>query len=174
MGLFDAFKKKAAPAKPEAIQVSAQAGTLAAPVAGRVIAMTEVPDPIFSSEALGRGCAVWPEGDTVYAPVAGTVSVAMGHAVGIVSPDGVEVLVHIGVDTVDMQGKGFTGYVAQGDAVAAGDPLITMDRAAIAAASHPDCVVVAVSNTADLAGVELAVEAGATVAAGDALIAVAK
>ena len=98
MGLFDAFKKKAAPAKPEAIQVSAQAGTLAAPVAGRVIAMTEVPDPIFSSEALGRGCAVWPEGDTVYAPVAGTVSVVMGHAVGIVSPDGVEVLVHIEPD----------------------------------------------------------------------------
>lgn len=174
MGLFDAFKKKAAPVKPEAIQVTIQAGALAAPIAGRVIPMTEVPDPIFSSEALGRGCAVWPEGDTVYAPVAGTVSVAMGHAVGIVSPDGVEVLVHIGVDTVNMQGKGFTGYAAQGAEVAAGDPLITMDRSAIAAAGHPDCVVMAVSNTADFAAVELAVEPGSTVAAGDALVTVAR
>lgn len=174
MGLFDMFKKKGearveegAPASVAAVH---EAGALCAPVPGEVIAMSEVPDPVFSEGVLGAGCAVWPAGDVVYAPVDGTVTVTMGHAVGIMSADGVEVLVHVGVDTVNMQGKGFTGYVSEGDAVVAGQPLLKMDRAAIAEAGYRDCVVMAVSNTAELSSVGLAVEPGVAVEPGSVVV----
>lgn len=176
MGLFDVFKKKSAdaPEAPAAVTAEEAADTLCAPVTGRVIKMTDVPDPVFSGEVLGRGCAVWPEEEMVYAPVSGTVTVTMGHAVGIQGDDGVEVLVHVGVDTVNLQGKGFTGYVKQGDAVKAGQPIIKMDRAVIAEAGYADCVVLAVSNTAEFSSVELAVEPESTVAAGAAVVKVSK
>lgn len=177
MGLFDAFKKKAAPAAPAApasVEVTAESGTLAAPVTGKVIAMSEVPDPVFSGEVLGKGCAIWPDEEVVYAPVTGEVTVTMGHAVGIKGDDGVEVLVHIGVDTVNMNGDGFTGYVKQGDKVKAGQPVIKMDKAKIAAAGYKDCVVLAVSNTAEFASVELAVPADSAVTAGSGVVKVEK
>lgn len=181
MGLFDMFKKKEAPAAapqapaaPASVDAAAGADVLCAPVAGKVIKMADVPDPVFGGEVLGKGCAIWPEGEVVYAPVTGTVTVTMGHAVGLRGDNGIEALVHIGIDTVDMNGKGFTGYVKEGDKVVAGQPVIKMDRAAIAEAGHPDCVVLAVSNTAEFASVDLAVEAEATVAAGAAVVKVAK
>ncbi len=181
MGLFDMFKKKpaepaapAAPAAPDAISVVEEADTLYAPVSGRVIAMTDVPDPVFSGEVLGKGCAIWPDEEVVYSPVSGTVSVTMGHAVGIMGDNGIEVLVHIGVDTVDMNGKGFTGFVKQGDKVVAGQPVIKMTKADIEAAGHPDCVVLAVSNTAEFAEVKLVVDGESTVSAGTAVVKVAR
>lgn len=172
MGLFDMFKKKpepAAPAGPAPVSAQAAPDTLCAPVSGRVIKMTDVPDPVFSGEVVGKGCAIWPDDETVYAPISGTVAVTMGHAVGITGDDGVEALVHIGVDTVDMEGRGFTGYVKQGDKVTAGQPVIKMSRAAIAEAGHPDCVVLAVSNTAEFADVQLTVDPESTVPAGAAV-----
>ena len=177
MGLFDMFKKKAepaAPAKPAAVAATEAADTLCAPANGRVIAMKDVPDPVFSGEVLGKGCAVWPDDEILYAPVSGAVTVTMGHAVGLATSDGVEVLVHIGVDTVNMQGDGFTGYVTQGDYVKAGQPIIKMDRAKIKAAGYPDCVVVAVSNTAEFADVELVVEPESTVTAGTPVVKVVR
>lgn len=177
MGLFDVFKKKeapAAPAVPANVEAQAGADVLCAPVTGKVIKMTEVPDPVFSGEILGKGCAIWPGDDTVYAPVSGEVTVTMGHAVGIMGESGIEVLVHVGVDTVNLQGKGFTGYVKQGDKVVAGQPVLKMDRSVIAEAGYKDCVVLAVSNTAEFAAVELAVEADAEVAAGDAVVMVTR
>lgn len=177
MGLFDMFKKKEAPAAPAApapVAAASAADALCAPVSGRVVKMTDVPDPVFSGEVLGKGCAVWPEGSTVFAPVDGTVTVTMGHAVGIQGDNGIEVLVHIGVDTVNMQGDGFTAHAAQGDTVKAGQPLITMDRDKIAAAGYKDCVVLAVSNTADFAEVALAVEPESTVEAGSVVVKVAR
>lgn len=170
MGLFDVFKKKAAPAGPA--PVAAQAGTdvLCAPVSGRVVAMADVPDPVFSGGALGKGCAIWPEGDVVYAPAAGTVSAAMGHAVGLTTDDGAELIIHVGIDTVEMQGQGFTTLAEQGTRVEAGQPVLGIDRAAIKAAGHPDCVVLAVSNSADFADVALTVEAETTVEAGAAVL----
>ena len=179
MGLFDVFKKKAALAEPEApatpapVSAEAGAGVLCAPVTGRLIAMADVPDPVFSSGALGRGCAIWPETDVVCAPLTGTVAATMGHAVGITGEDGVEVLVHVGVDTVEMEGRGFTGYVAQGDHVSAGQPVLGIDRAAIAEAGHPDCVVLVVSNSGDFADVALCAEA-AHVDAGAAVVRVTR
>ena len=98
----------------------------------------------------------------------------MGHAVGLSTDDGIEVLVHIGVDTVNMQGKGFTGYVKQGDTVKAGDPVIKMDRAAIKEGGYPDCVVLAVSNTAEFADVELVADAESTVSAGTPVVKVVR
>lgn len=177
MGLFDMFKKKEAPAAPAApANIDAQAGpdVLCSPVSGKAIAMTGVPDPVFSGEILGKGCAVWPEDEVVYAPVSGKVTVTMGHAVGIMSDSGVEVLVHVGVDTVNLQGKGFTAYVGQGDAVVAGQPVLKMDRSVIAEAGYKDCVVLAVSNTAEFEAVEMAVDADAAVAAGAPVVKVVR
>ena len=147
MGLFDMFKKKAEPAAaaaPASISASAGADVLCSPVKGKVIKMADVPDPVFGGEVLGKGCAVWPEDDLVYAPCDGKVTVTMGHAVGLQSDSGIEVLVHVGVDTVNMNGDGFEG------------------------------VVVAVSNTAEFADVELTVEAESAVAAGDAIVKVVR
>lgn len=180
MGLFDRFKKKdtGAQEEPAAIPapVTAAAGEdiVCAPVAGVVIAMSEVPDPVFSTEVLGAGCAVWPEDDTVYAPVGGTVTVKMGHAVGIRSASGIEVLVHCGIDTVGLDGKGFAGYVEQGDEVAAGQPILSMDREVVKEAGLHDCVVLAVSNTAEFSQVKLSVETGSRVDAGVAAIEVVR
>lgn len=177
MGLFDMFKKKeapAAPAVPANIETAAGPDVLCAPVSGRAFKMSDVPDPVFSGEVLGRGCAVWPEDDVVYAPVDGTVTVTMGHAVGIRSNSGVEVLVHVGVDTVNLAGKGFTGYVKQGDEVVAGQPVLKMDRSAIADAGYKDCVVLAVSNTADFASVDMTVDPESAVDAGAVVVKVVR
>lgn len=170
MGLFDMFKKREEPSGPAAITADKTPGVVASPVSGRVIAMADVPDPVFSSCALGPGCAVWPEDDVVYAPVSGTITAAMGHAMGIQAEDGTEVLVHVGVDTVEMGGKGFTAHANEGSKVSAGQPLLTVDRTAVKAAGHPDCVVVAVTNGDDFSEVALAVAAEASVAAGAALL----
>lgn len=177
MGLFDKFKKKtapAAPAAPAAVAAEEAADVLCAPVSGRVIEMTDVPDPVFAGEVVGKGCAIWPDDEIVYAPISGGVTVTMGHAIGITADNGVEALVHIGVDTVDMNGKGFTGFVNQGDTVKAGQPVIKMTRADIEAAGHPDCVVLAVSNTAEFADVQLTAEPESTVAAGAAVVKVVR
>lgn len=180
MGLFDRFKKKGAdavssePAVPAPVDAKASADVVCAPVTGKVIAMTEVSDPVFGGEILGKGCAVWPEEDMVYAPADGTITVAMGHAMGIMSSSGVELLVHCGVDTVNLQGKGFESFAKQGDEVKAGQPLLKMDRAVIAEAGYKDCVVLAVSNTAEFASVDMAAESGSRVAAGEAVVAVVR
>ena len=198
MGLFDMFKKKAEPAAaaaPASISASAGADVLCSPVKGKVIKtvpedqivdtlltiandivikMADVPDPVFGGEVLGKGCAVWPEDDLVYAPCDGKVTVTMGHAVGLQSDSGIEVLVHVGVDTVNMNGDGFEGFVKADDVVKAGQPILKIDRAKIAAAGYKDCVVVAVSNTAEFADVELAVEAESAVAAGDVIVKVVR
>ena len=161
MGLFDMFKKKAEPvaAAAPAPFLLLPASTCCVRPSSKVIKMADVPDPVFAGEVLGKGCAVWPEDDLVYAPCDGKVTVTMGHAVGLQSDSGIEVLVHVGVDTVNMNGDGFEGFVKADDVVKAGQPLLKIDRAKIAAAGYKDCVVVAVSNTAEFADVELAVEA---------------
>ena len=170
MAIFDKFTKKDQPVEiPESIQVDAQPGIGYAPISGRVIRMTDVPDKVFSTEILGKGCAIWPDGDVVYAPASGWVGTAMGHAVTIKSDGGAEVLIHVGVNTVNLKGKGFTNLVSDGDRVVAGQPIIVMDRKVITEAGYQDCVILAISNSDELAGVELTagfsekVEAGAPI-----------
>ena len=167
MAFFDKFTKKEEHVEiPESLQIDAQPGIGYAPVSGRVIRMTDVPDKVFSTEVLGKGCALWPDGDVVYAPANGWVGTAMGHAITIKSDGGVEVLVHVGVNTVNLKGKGFTNLVSDGDRVVAGQPIIVMDRKVITEAGYQDCVVFAISNSADLTDVELTAEFSEKVDAG--------
>jgi glucose PTS system EIICBA or EIICB component len=100
-----------------------------APVTGTVVPLSEVPDPVFSGMVLGDGAAIEPADGTFVAPVDGTVFMVMvtGHAYGIRTADGVEMLLHIGIDTVKLKGRGFDVHVKQGDAVRIGDPLCDVD-----------------------------------------------
>ena len=111
---------------------------------GRVIELKEVGDGVFSEGIMGEGFAIIPENDTLYAPADAAVSVLMQdsrHACGLTLDNGTEILLHIGIDTVDMQGDGFEYLVSEGQKVSAGTPLIRFDRAKIRAAGHPDTTV---------------------------------
>ena len=123
---------------------------LGAPVAGTLLPLTDVDDKVFASEAMGRGVAIKPTSGTIVAPIGGRVVVAMktGHAFGIKSDEGVEVLVHIGIDTVQLKGEGFAPKVAKGDIVTAGDVLCEVDLAAVEAAGYDTTTVMIVTNTA--------------------------
>lgn len=128
------------------------------PVAGRLVNLEATGDPVFASRALGEGVGVVPEttGETaVLAPVSGILKTVArtGHAFGIKTDGGIEVLVHIGIDTVDMDGEGFAVVVAKGERIAAGEPLATVDFGKVAAAGHSVVVVVTVVNAAELTAV---------------------
>ncbi len=117
---------------------------------GRVISLREVNDGVFSEGVMGDGIAVIPENDVLYAPVNATVSVLMrdsGHACGLTLENGMEILLHIGIDTVDMQGDGFQYLVSEGQKVCAGMPLIRFDRNKIKAAGHPDTTVCIITES---------------------------
>lgn len=126
-----------------------------APVAGTAVPLSEVEDPAFAAGLLGPGMAVRPASGTVVAPAAGTVVSAMPHAYGLRTAEGVELLVHIGVDTVTLQGQHFDQRVEAGQEVVAGDPLAQVDLAAVAAAGLPTTVVLVVTNARALGGVAL-------------------
>ncbi|MFE2283809.1 beta-glucoside-specific PTS transporter subunit IIABC [Streptomyces sp. NPDC059443] len=121
---------------------------VAAPVEGRVVALADVPDPVFASGTLGDGAAVAPTSGTVHAPIDGTVVSLLPHAYGLRSPEGVEVLVHIGIDTVRLGGEHFTTAVQQGDRVRLGDPLCEVDLAAVEAAGYDTTTMVIVLDAA--------------------------
>lgn len=128
------------------------------PVAGRLVNLEATGDPVFASRALGEGVGVVPEttGETaVLAPVSGMLKTVArtGHAFGIKTDGGIEVLVHIGIDTVDMDGEGFVVAVGKGERIAAGEPLATVDFGKVAAAGHSVVVVVTVVNAAELTAV---------------------
>lgn len=151
-----------------------EAGAVYAPVSGNVVAMENIPDPTFSAGVLGWTLGVEPSEGVVYAPFDGKVEQAAdtGHAVGLVSADGLEVLIHIGVDTVEMGGTGFDMKVKEGDEVKAGQTLMAFDRRAIADAGHPDVAVVIVLNADEYGKVEAVAEG--TVAAGTKIIQASK
>ena len=152
------------------IPATLQNETLVTPIVGDVVALADVNDPVFSSGAMGQGIAVKPSQGVVYAPADAEVSIAFptGHAFGLKTTDGAEVLIHVGIDTVTMNGEGFEAKVAQGDKVKAGDVLGTFDSNKIAAAGLDDTTMVIVTNTADYASV--APVATGSVAKGDAVI----
>ena len=152
------------------IPAALQNETLVTPIVGDVVALADVNDPVFSSGAMGQGIAVKPSQGVVYAPADAEVSIAFptGHAFGLKTIDGAEVLIHVGIDTVTMNGEGFEAKVAQGDKVKAGDVLGTFDSNKIAAAGLDDTTMVIVTNTADYASV--APVATGSVAKGDAVI----
>ena len=141
--------------------------TLVAPTAGEAVPLASVPDPVFSTGALGEGFGVRPGSGDVVAPVGGAVTMVAGtgHAVGITTDDGLEVLLHLGVDTVELEGRPFALTVAAGQRVRAGEALGTMDLEQIREAGKDTTAIVAVTNSA-AKGVALELTAG-PVAAGD-------
>lgn len=165
-----AKQAEVAEAKEEVAPAALQNETLVTPIVGDVVALADVNDPVFSSGAMGQGIAVKPSQGVVYAPADAEVSIAFptGHAFGLKTTDGAEVLIHVGIDTVSMNGDGFEAKVAQGDKVKAGDVLGTFDSNKIAAAGLDDTTMIIVTNTADYASV--APVATGSVAKGDALI----
>ena len=121
---------------------------VASPLDGTAVGLDTVPDPVFAGGVMGPGVAVEPTGDTVYAPGAGTVVAAQptGHAFGLQLDNGVEVLIHVGIDTVNLKGEGFDVKVKNGDRVETGTPLVTFDRAVIEKAGYPLITPVIVLN----------------------------
>lgn len=150
--------------------VSLSEGVIQTPIVGDVIALSNVNDPVFSSGAMGQGIAVKPSQDVVYAPADAEVTIVFptGHAYGLRTANGAEILIHVGIDTVSMNGEGFNQKVNQGDKVKAGDVLGTFDSAKIAEAGLDNTTMVIVTNTADFASVNPV--ASGSVAKGDAII----
>lgn len=138
--------------------------TILSPIVGSIVDLKDVNDPVFSSGAMGQGIAVKPSEGVVYAPADAEVTIAFatGHAYGLKTTNGAEILIHIGIDTVSMNGDGFDQKVVQGIKVKAGDVLGTFDVAKIAAAGLDDTTMVIVTNTADYASVTPVAEGAVT------------
>ena len=136
--------------KPMSATFATRPDTVYAPLSGMLVPLKEVNDTVLSAGLLGDGYGILPMGGHVlYSPVNGRVSATTvtNHAIGILGEGGIEVLIHIGLGTVEMEGKGFSRLVEANRRVKAGEPLIVFDPDAIEAAGHEDVVVVAVSNT---------------------------
>ncbi|MBQ6773022.1 MAG: PTS glucose transporter subunit IIA [Synergistaceae bacterium] len=160
----DAPEAEAAPApeaEPEKVMefatvISSSAGDIAQCTSGKVIPYTEIPDPTFAAGTLGQGVGIQPEDEFVYAPIDGEISsvAESKHAIGISGANDMEVLIHVGVDTVEMKGDGFEDFVKEGDKVKKGQKLMKFDREKIKAAGHPDTVVLLLTNSDDYEGVK--------------------
>jgi PTS system beta-glucosides-specific IIC component len=124
---------------------------LYAPMAGKAVPITEVPDPTFAEGMLGNGIAIEPADGKVYAPCDATVDMMFttGHAVSLVADNGAEVLIHVGLETVSLEGKPFTVHVANGDKVTKGQLLIEVDLEAVKAAGLPTITPMLICNTDD-------------------------
>lgn len=122
---------------------------LNAPIQGTILPLSAVKDPVFASEAMGKGLAIVPTNNDLVAPADATVAAVYPskHAIGLVTDAGAEILLHIGIDTVQLDGQHFEQFVEQGQKVKAGDKLVTFDRAAIAAAGYDTTVMMIVTNT---------------------------
>lgn len=149
--LYHEKPAEAAPAKKAAPAGEAKNVTVCAPITGKYVALAELPDEVFSQGFLGQGCGVVPEDNHVYAPVDGEiVQIAeTKHAVGLQSPDGAEILIHVGMDTVNMKGYGFDVKVNLGDKVKAGDLLMTFDADKIKAAGYLTTTAIVITNSDD-------------------------
>lgn len=158
MGFFDFLKKApAAPAVPASVAVQEEAGYVVQPIQGKIISLADINDGVFSEGVLGNGCGVVPAGEAVYAPISGTISTVAEtkHAVGI-EGDGVEMLIHVGLETVSMNGKGFDVKVKEGDKVKAGQLLMTFNLAEMAKAEGVSSTsAILVTNSDDLPAFEL-------------------
>ena len=173
-GKPSAVEKETAALANEATTAFLSEETLVSPLSGNVVALENVNDPVFSSGAMGKGLAVKPSEGVVYAPADADVTIAFetGHAYGLKTASGAEILIHIGIDTVSMNGNGFEKLVAAGDKVKAGTPIAKFDVAKIAEAGLDDTTMVIVTNTADFA--EVSPLAEGTIAHGDNFMKVVK
>ena len=173
-GKPSAVAKETAALANEATTAFLSEETLVSPLSGNVVALENVNDPVFSSGAMGKGLAVKPSEGVIYAPADAEVTIAFetGHAYGLKTASGAEILIHIGIDTVSMNGNGFEKLVAAGDKVKAGTPIAKFDVAKIAEAGLDDTTMIIVTNTADFA--EVSPLAEGTIAHGDNFMKVVK
>lgn len=143
MGLFDRFKKK----------TEDRPYTLTAPLEGTVAEIKDVKDPAFASEELGKGVGITVQKDVadVCAPISGEISVLFPtlHAIGITTETGVEILIHIGVDTVNLEGRGFDAYVKQGQKVQRGEKLVSVQFKMLEDEGYDMTVMMVIGNTED-------------------------
>ena len=148
--------------------------SVCAPIAGKAVAITEVPDPTFAEGMLGNGIAIVPADGKVYAPCDATVDMmfSTGHAVSLVADFGAEILIHVGLETVGLEGKPFTVHVANGDKVKKGQLLLEADLEAIKAAGLNTITPVLICNSDDYPTFNTFV--GKNVANGDVVIELAK
>ncbi|GAA4519203.1 glucose PTS transporter subunit IIA [Brachybacterium paraconglomeratum] len=170
-GIPDAANPDAAtPAAPAPAAPGAGDVVLTAPVAGRLVPLSEVADPVFASKALGEGVGIVPADGRILAPADGLLATVAttGHAFGLLANGGAEVLVHVGIDTVKMDGEGFDVRVEQGQKVRAGDLLAVVDLEAIRAAGYDSITLLTVPNTKTFAAVDPA--PAADVMAGDTVV----
>lgn len=145
------------PDLPDAVTADEVPGAVCATVSGEVIEREVLPDPIFASGAMGPALGIKPDAGVLYSPVSGTVTITTRtlHAIAVESDEGVEVLIHIGVDTVNMRGDGFVGLVSKGEHVTAGQPLMLFDLDRIARAGYSDVVIMVVANASTFASVRI-------------------
>ena len=149
-----------------------KAETIVAPMAGESVPMETVEDPMFAAKVMGDGCAIRPTEGKVFSPVNGTITVLAetGHAIGLLSDNGCELLLHIGIDTVNLEGKPFAAHVAVGDKVTVGQLLMDVDLNQIKKAGLPTTTMVIITNTD--AYTKVTSTTGVKVAAGDKLISI--
>lgn len=162
-------KKAVETEKPKSQPQSEKTAKIGAVVSGTYVAMAEIPDQVFAQGVLGQCCGIKPEEGKIYAPFDGTVTQVADtkHAIGLQGPKGVELLIHVGLDTVDMNGQGFDVQVKEEQEVHKGQLLMTVDLKQIAEAGHPDVVMMAVTNSDDYEKITWTAEG--RVAAGDDL-----
>lgn len=143
---------------------------IGAPVAGTLISITEVNDPAFSGEVLGKGAAIIPSGTRICSPVDGTVSTVFptGHAAAVTSKEGAEILIHVGLDTVKLEGKHFTIHASEGQEVKKGDLLLEADIEQIKAEGYDIATPVVICNSDEFSEIRMA-EPG-TVSQGDNIL----
>lgn len=166
MGLLDSLKSTLASSGeasvPPAASFATREGVIYAPVNGVLVNLNEVPDETIASGMLGQGYGIEPITDTIYAPANGRIgaTTVTNHSIGMITEDGLRVFIHVGLGTVQMNGKGFARFVEVGDTVKAGQPLISFDRDAIRAAGHEDIVTVIVSELDRLKSIDHVGESG--------------
>ena len=156
--------------KTEAPAAAATTTVVNAPVAGHVISLDDAGDPVFASRALGEGVGIQPTDSTVVAPVSGVLQTVAetGHAFGLKTDDGIEVLVHVGIDTVKMNGEGFDVKVKANEHVNAGDNLVVVDFDKVKEAGYSTTTLMTVLNTVAFASVTP--KTGVDVKAGESVI----
>lgn len=149
MGIFDALKKN--------LGFSPQGGTvLKAPVTGRIVPIEEVPDPVFADKVVGDGLAIDPIGNVMVAPCEGVIGKIFetNHAFSMETPSGVELFVHLGIDTVTLKGEGFTRIAREGQQVKTGDPVIELDLTLLKEKARSVITPVVISNMDDVSRLE--------------------
>lgn len=168
MGLFGKLLKKEDSKNKGSVSIQEEQGIVYSPVNGKVIALESLDDGMFSEKILGDGIAIVPSDGNFIAPVSGTLESAFptGHAYGIKTDSGLEVLIHIGLDTVSLNGKGFRPQVQQGEKVKAGDKLAEVDLDVIKEAGYPTETMIIVTSGNKVTGMAAA---GTEVKAGEKL-----